>query len=87
MSDCHNGQENSFMKKNDFTQYHSLLLSGQKGNTLQTNTTQVITEQLDWDTNSHVFTYITMITYIITVKCNVQIINVRKDPVKVLVLS
>ena len=46
------------------------------------NTTQVINAQLNGGSNSQMFTYITMFTYIIPVKYNVQIINGRKDPAK-----
>ena len=45
-------------------------------------TTQVSNAELDGGSNSHVFTDITMLTYIITVKCNVQIINGIKPPAK-----
>ena len=58
------------------------LLSGHGGNTLHPNTTQVITAKLDGGSNSHVFTGITILTYIRHVKCNVQILNGRKTPAK-----
>ena len=49
---------------------------------IQTNTTQVITEQIHLGLESPFFTDITMFTYIIPVKCNIQTINGRKAPVK-----
>ena len=65
-----------------FCQYCSWLLSGNKGNTIQTNATQVSTAHKDEQSNSHVFIYITMFIYIRPVKCDIQIINVSKDPAK-----
>ena len=49
---------------------------------IQPNTNQVITEQLHLGLESPFFTDITMFTYIIPVKCNIQTINGRKAPVK-----
>ena len=49
---------------------------------IQTNNTQVITEQLHLGLESPFFTDITMFTYIKPVKCNIQTINGRKAPVK-----
>ena len=49
---------------------------------IQPNTTQYITAQLDEGSYSRVFTNIPIFTYIIPVKCNVQIINGRKAPEK-----
>ena len=49
---------------------------------LQPTITQVRNAQLDGVSNPHVFTNITMFTYIIPVKCNVQIINGIKYPTK-----
>ena len=39
-----------------------------------------MTAQLDGGSNYHVFTNITMFTYIRPVKCNVKIINGRASP-------
>ena len=62
----------------DLCQYCSLLLSGNEGNKLHPTTTQVIAAQLDVVSNSHMFTKITMLTYIKPVKFNVQILNGSK---------
>ena len=43
----HNEPENSFDDPEEFCQYHIWLLYGQKCKKIQTNTTQVMTEQLD----------------------------------------
>ena len=78
----HNDTNKSINDTYGFCQYHSLLISGHEGNTLHPITTQVITEQLDGGSNFHVFTSITIFTYIIPVKYNVQIINGIKAPEK-----
>ena len=54
----------------DFFQYCIWLLSGHEGNIIQKNNTQVRTSQLDGGLNSHVFTEITIFTYIRPVKWN-----------------
>ena len=61
-----------------FCQYNSWILSGNKSNIIHLTTTQVSTEQLDGEWKYFVFTDITMFTYIISVKYNVQILNGRK---------
>ena len=53
---------------------------------IQTNTTQVITEQLHLGLESPFFTDITMFTYIKPEKCNVQILNGRNPLQNFLVL-
>ena len=82
MSVHHNFAEKFIVDPESFSQYHILLLSGHYGKKIQTNTTQVSTEQLGRDTKSHMFTDMIMFTYIITEKYNVQIINGREDPAK-----
>ena len=66
-----------------FSHYRRWLICEHKGNITRTNTTQVCIEQLDRGSKSHMFTGITMFTYIIPVKDNIQIINGRKSPAKV----
>ena len=78
----HNDPENSIGDPEDFLQYCIWLISGHEGNKLQPTNTQVSNVQLYVVSNSHVFTNITMFTYIIPVKCNVQIINGRRSPAK-----
>ena len=82
----HNDPEQFIYDTEDFCKYHSLLISEYKGNILQTNTTQFITAQLDGGSNSHVFTDIKNFTYIISVNCNVEILNISKAPEKGFVL-
>ena len=48
----------------------------------KTKSTQVRTTQLDGGTNSHLFTNITMFTYIKPVKFNVKRFNIKKSPAK-----
>ena len=79
----HNNDPKNFIDDpEDFRQYCRWILSGHEGNILQTNSTQVITLQLDVGSNSHVFTDIIMFTYTRPVKCNTQIINGKKSPAK-----
>ena len=52
----------------DFLQYHSWLLREQKGTNIQTNPTQFGNTQLYGVSNYHMFTEITMCTYIRPVK-------------------
>ena len=63
-----------------FCQHRILLLSVHKGNTLHSTNTKVITAQLDVGSKYHLFTNITMFTYIIPVKFNVKILNGIKSP-------
>ena len=49
---------------------------------IQSNTTQVSSAQLWVVSNSQLFYDINIFTYIIPVKCKVQIINFRKSPEK-----
>ena len=51
-----------------FRQYHSWLPSEHKGTNIQTNPTKVRNSQLYVGSNSHVFTEITLVTFIIPVK-------------------
>ena len=71
MNVYHNDPENIIGYPEDFLQYRSWLLSGHKGNTLQKNTTKVITEQLDGGSNYRMFTNTKIFAYIRPVKCNV----------------
>ena len=66
----------------DLFQYFRLLLSGNKCNTIHRTITQVSTSLMDGGSNSHMFTNITMFTYIIPVKYNIQIFNGRKSSTK-----
>ena len=78
----HNYLENFIDDPEYFFQYHSWLLSGYEGNTLKTNTTQVITTQVDVGSNYHIFSDITMLTYTRPLKFRIQILNGRKSPEK-----
>ena len=84
MTDTYVALENFIDDLESFHRYRSWILSGNKHNILVTNATQVSTTKLDVGSNSHVFTNITMFTYIRPVKCNVKILNGRKTPAKVL---
>ena len=75
MSIHHNDPENIIDDPEDFRQYRSWLLSGNKCNTLHPTTITVTTSQLDVGSNSHVFTNIKLFTYIRPVQCSVQILN------------
>ena len=83
----HNDPEICIDDPEYFRQYHSWLISGHEGNTLHPTTTHVSTAQLYIGSRSHVFTNITMFIHIIPVNFNVQILNDRKYPEKVLALS
>ena len=79
----HNNDPDNFIDDPEyFHQYPSWIISGHGGNTLQKNTNQVSTAQLDGGSKSHVFANITMFTYIRPEKWNVQILNGRKSPTK-----
>ena len=82
MSVLYNYPEISIDYPDDFFQYNSWLLSRHKGYTLHPTTIKVRTTQLDGGSNYHVFTVITILTYIRTVKSIVQIINGIKAPAK-----
>ena len=82
MTVYHNDPENFIDDSEYFFQYRSSILSGHKGNKLNPTTIKFITAQLDGESNSNVFTNITMFAYIRHVKCNVQFANVSKAPEK-----
>ena len=83
----HKDKENYINVPEYFRQYCSWILIEHEGNTPHPTTTQVGTAQLDLGSNSHVFFYITMFTYIRPVKCYAQIFNGSKSPAKLLTLS
>ena len=83
----HNDPDKFIGNPEDFRQYHRWLLSEHRGNNIQTSPIPVRNTQLDGGPKVHVFTYISMFTYIRHVKYNVQIINSIKDPKTFLVLS
>ena len=51
-------------------------------NTIQTRITHIINAQLDGGYKSHLFTDITMFTYMVIVKCNIVILIVSKSTAK-----
>ena len=87
MSINHNYPENIIDDTEDFCQYRSLLLSGYKGKPLHPTTIKVTTAKLDGGSNSHVFTYTKLYSYIRPVQYNVQILNDSKAPAKGFVLA
>ena len=70
-----NYPENIIDDTDDFFQYRSWILSGNKGKKLHPTTIKFTTAQLYGGSNYHVFTDIKLFSYIIPVQCNVQIIN------------
>ena len=78
----HNNPEKLIDNPGYFLRYISWILIEHKGNIIHPTTTQVSTVQLYGGSKSHMFTDITMFTYIRPVKCNVKIINVSKSPAK-----
>ena len=65
-----------------FFQYCSWLISGHKGKILHPTTIKVSTAQLIGESKSHVFTDIVIVSYIIPIQCNVQMINDSKAHAK-----
>ena len=57
----------------DFHNYRYWLLRKHKVANIQTSITQINNSQLGGRSNLHVFSDITMFTYIIPVKCNIKI--------------
>ena len=79
----HNDSEIFIDDPEYFLQYLSWLLSEHEGNTLKPTNNQFSTAQLGGGSKSHCFMYITIFTYIRTIKCKVQIINDSKSPANV----
>ena len=78
----HKYPENFIDNQEHFRWHHSWILSEHKRNKSQTIPTQVKNVQLNGGSNYHMFTGITMFTYIRPVKFNVKIKNVSKSPSK-----
>ena len=77
-----NDPENIIDDPEYFWQYHSWLLIGHKGNTLNPTTIKVTTAQLVGGSNFHVFTDIKLFAYIRPVQCIVKLLNGSKSPEK-----
>ena len=79
----HNDPDNFIDDPEYFFQYYIWVLCVHEVKKIQTIPTHIRNSQLQGGSNSHMFNYITMSTYIRHVKCNLQILNVRKSPTKV----
>ena len=82
----HNDSEIIIDDPEYFFQYCSWPLCGNDGNTLHATTVKVSTIKPDVVSKSYAFTNIKLLTYILPIKCNVQILNIRKSPANVFYL-